>query len=297
MGLSETQFGLLIGTPILTGSLIRLVLGVWTDQFGGRLVYHLVVMLAAAAATFLLSYAQTYPQFLLAALGVGIAGGSFAVGMTYVSKFFPAEKQGTALGIFGAGNVGAAVTKFVAPFVLLGVRLGSRGAILGDRLGRDRGCASTSFTKDDPGADRAPRASGARPRSMLAQFEPLKNVQVWRFSLYYFFVFGAFVALSLWLPRYLVGVYDLDLKTAGMVAAAFSVPASLFRIYGGHLSDKVGARQVMYWTFLVSVAATFILVLSADRLCRRRHRWARSRSGSRLGSSASRSSCSCSASS
>ena len=92
---------------------------------------------------------------------------------------------------------------------------------------------------------------------MLAQFEPLKNVQVWRFSLYYFFVFGAFVALALWLPRYLVGVYDLDLKTAGMVAAAFSVPASLFRVYGGHLSDKVGARQVMYWTFLVGVAATF----------------------------------------
>ena len=79
----------------------------------------LLVMLAAAAATFLLSYAETYPQFLLAALGVGIAGGSFAVGVTYVSKFYPAEKQGTALGIFGAGNVGAAVTKFVAPFVLL----------------------------------------------------------------------------------------------------------------------------------------------------------------------------------
>ncbi len=92
LGLSETQFGLLIGTPILTGSLIRLVLGVWTDQFGGRLVY-LLVMLAAAAATFLLSYAETYPQFLLAALGVGIAGGSFAVGITYVSKFYPADNK------------------------------------------------------------------------------------------------------------------------------------------------------------------------------------------------------------
>jgi NNP family nitrate/nitrite transporter-like MFS transporter len=94
---------------------------------------------------------------------------------------------------------------------------------------------------------------------MREQLAPLANVQVWRFSLYYFFVFGAFVALSLWLPRYLVGVYGLDLKAAGMIAAAFSVPASLFRIYGGHLSDKVGARQVMYWTFLVSVAAAFVL--------------------------------------
>jgi hypothetical protein len=86
---------------------------------------------------------------------------------------------------------------------------------------------------------------------MLAeQFEPLKNVQVWRFSLYYFFVFGAFVALALWLPRYLIGVYGVDIKTAGMLAAAFSVPASSVSDLWRHLSDKVGARQVMYWTFL-----------------------------------------------
>ena len=111
LGLNETQFGLLVGTPILTGSLIRVALGIWTDQYGGRLVYTLT-MLAAAIATFLLSYAHTYPQMLLAALGVGIAGGSFAVGVAYVSRWYPAEKQGTALGIFGAGNVGAAVTKF-----------------------------------------------------------------------------------------------------------------------------------------------------------------------------------------
>ncbi len=100
------------------GSLIRLALGIWTDQYGGRLVYTLT-MLSAAAATFALSYAQTYPQFLLAALGVGIAGGSFAVGVAYVSRFYPTEKQGTALGIFGAGNVGAAVTKFIAPFIMV----------------------------------------------------------------------------------------------------------------------------------------------------------------------------------
>jgi len=118
LGLTEAQFGLLAGTPILTGSLVRVLLGVWTDQYGGRVV-NLMVMLSAALATFLLSYAETYPQFLLAALGVGLAGGSFAVGIAYVSKFFPKEKQGTALGIFGAGNVGAAVTKFAAPFVMI----------------------------------------------------------------------------------------------------------------------------------------------------------------------------------
>lgn len=256
LGLSETQFGLLIGTPILTGSLIRLVLGVWTDQFGGRVVYPLV-MLAAAGATFLLSYAETYPQFLIAALGVGIAGGTFAVGVTYVSKFFGAEKQGTALGIFGAGNVGAAVTKFVAPFVLIAMGWQAVAQIWAVGLVAIA-ILFFLFTKDDPELVER-RAKGLKPRPMLEQFAPLKNIQVWRFALYYFFVFGAFVALALWLPRYLVGVYGLDLKTAGMVAAAFSVPASLFRVYGGHLSDRVGARQVMYWTFLVSVAAAFIL--------------------------------------
>jgi MFS transporter, NNP family, nitrate/nitrite transporter len=118
LGLNETQFGLLVGTPILSGSLIRIALGVWTDQYGGRIVYTLV-MLAAAVATYFLTWASTYPQFLIAALFVGIAGGSFAVGIAYVSRWYPTEKQGTALGIFGVGNVGAAETKFIAPFVLV----------------------------------------------------------------------------------------------------------------------------------------------------------------------------------
>lgn len=256
LGLTETQFGLLIGTPILTGSLIRLFLGVWTDQIGGRIVYA-GVMLAAAAATFLLSYAESYPQFLLAALGVGIAGGSFAVGITYVSKFYPQKSQGTALGIFGAGNVGAAVTKFAAPVVLAAMGWEAVAQIWAGALVV---MAVVFFitTKDDPDLE-ARRKAGVKPRSLAEQFEPLKNVQVWRFSLYYFFVFGAFVALALWLPRYLIGVYGFDLKSAGMIAAAYSIPASLFRIYGGHLSDKVGARKVMYWTFMVSMLATFIL--------------------------------------
>ena len=114
------------------------------------------------------------------------------------------------------------------------------------------------FTDDDPVLV-ARRARGEKPRSAWLELEPLKNIQVWRFALYYFFVFGAFVALSLWLPQYLINVYNVDIKTAGMIAAAFSFPASIFRAYGGHLSDRYGARTVMYWTFLVAVACTFVL--------------------------------------
>ncbi|MDX8535607.1 MFS transporter [Mesorhizobium sp. VK25A] len=256
LGLTETQFGLLVGTPILTGSLLRVALGIWTDRYGGRIVFT-ANMLAAAAATFLLSYAHTYPQMLVAALGVGIAGGSFSVGVAYVSRWFPPQRQGTALGIFGAGNVGAAVTKFLAPFVLVAFGWQVVAQVWAAALV----VMAVIFwltTADDPVIVER-RRSGIKPKSAWLELEPLKNVQIWRFALYYFFVFGAFVALALWLPQYLINVYGLDIKTAGMIAAFFSVPASLFRAYGGHLSDSFGARRVLYWTFFVSVVATFVL--------------------------------------
>ena len=120
LGLNETQFGILVATPVLTGSISRIFLGIWTEQLGGRRVFSLL-MLITAACVFLLSYVETYAMFLVAALGVGLAGGSFIVGIAYTSYWFEKEKQGTALGIFGAGNAGAAVTNFAAPFLLLAV--------------------------------------------------------------------------------------------------------------------------------------------------------------------------------
>lgn len=254
--MSDTQFGLLVGTPILTGSLTRLFLGIWTDQYGGRIVY-VAVMIAAAIATWLLTFAHTYIEFLVAALGVGIAGGSFAVGVAYVSKFYSKEKQGTALGVFGSGNVGAAVTKFIAPFVMVAMGWQAVAQIWAAVLF----VIAILFwlvTKDDP-EFRNRREKKIKAKGALLQLEPLKKLQVWRFSLYYFFVFGAFVALALWLPHYLVDVYKLDIKQAGMIAASYSIPASLFRILGGWLSDRVGARRVMYLTFIVSVVCLFFL--------------------------------------
>lgn len=261
LGLTETQFGLLIGTPILSGSLVRMLLGIWTDRLGGRLVYT-ATMLAAALATILLSFATTYPQMLVAALGVGLAGGSFAVGVAYVSRFYPAGKQGTALGIFGVGNVGAAVTKFVAPFVLLAWGWQSVALLWAAALVVMAGIFWFS-TEDDPVIRQRRLTGGGQARSFLAEFEPLKDIRVWRFALYYFFVFGGFVALALWLPRYLIGVYGFNLATAGVVGAAYSIPASIFRAYGGVLSDKIGARTVLYWTFTVSLVCCAVLALPA----------------------------------
>ena len=258
LGLTETEFGLLIGTPILTGSLSRIFLGIWTDRFGGRLVFTLT-MLATSVATVLLAFAETYPQMIAAALGVGLAGGSFAVGVAYVSRFYPQQQQGTALGIFGVGNVGAAVTKFAAPFVLLAWGWQAVALIWAAVLVVMAGVFYLT-TADDP-VTVARRKTAAAAKPFLLELSALRDMRVWRFALYYFFVFGAFVALALWLPRYLIGVYGFDIATAGMIGALYSIPASIFRAYGGVLSDRIGARTVMYWSLGVSAVATLILSL------------------------------------
>ncbi len=256
LGLNQTQFALLVSLPILTGSLSRLGLGMLADRFGGRPVMTLV-MLTAALATWLLTLAESYPAYLAAALGVGLAGGTFSVGVAYLSRWYPKEKQGTALGIFGMGNVGAAVTKFIAPFVMVAwgwIAVAQIWALVLAAMA----IAFWLMADDDPVAKHR-RRSGERPPSAGMQLSPLLKLQVWRFAIYYFFVFGAFVALALWLPRYYVEVYGLDIRLAGTLAATFSLAASVFRAYGGYLSDKYGARRIMYWTFGVSLVCTFLL--------------------------------------
>ena len=256
MGLNDTQFSLLIGTPILTGSLIRLFLGIWADQYGGRPIF-LTVMLSSAAFTWMLTYADTYIMLLLTALGVGIAGGSFVVGISYLSKWYSKERQGTALGVYGMGNIGAALTKFIAPFVMVAYGWHTVAQVWAVAL-FVIAIIYWFVTKDEPDLVER-RKTGAKPKSMATALAPLKKLQVWRFSLYYFFVFGAFVALALWLPRYYVGAYGMDIKQAGMLAAAFSVAGSLFRAIGGYLSDTYGARKVMYWTFSACIICCFML--------------------------------------
>ena len=193
LGLSETEFGILVATPILTGSVSRIFLGVWTEQFGGRLVFTLQ-MLTTALACWLLSEVRTYEVFLVAALGVGLAGGSFIVGIAYTSQWFDREHQGTALGFFGVGNVGAAVTNFCAPFLVLAFGWEQTAQIYAVTL------AVTALVyyvlaRPDPGQV-SRKKKGLKPVSTAEQLAPLKNLQVWRFATYYFFVFGGFVALA-----------------------------------------------------------------------------------------------------
>ncbi len=256
LGLSDTEFGLLVATPVLTGSVSRIFLGVWTEQVGGRIMFPLQ-MLVTAVAVWLLTSVQTYEVFLLAALGLGLAGGSFIIGVAYVSRWYAKERQGTALGIFGAGNVGAAVTNFAAPFLVLAMGWEGAARVYAVVL-VVTAVLFYVFAKEDP-AQAERRRAGAKPVSTREQLAPLKYVQVWRFATYYFFVFGAFVALASFLPRYYVGAYGLELTMAGVFAGFYSLPGSVFRALGGWMSDKWGARFVMYLTFIVSLVCLFVM--------------------------------------
>lgn len=253
LGLSDTQLGLLMATPILSGSISRLFLGVLTDRFDGRWVFGLL-MIATGGAVLLVSMATDYYLLLLAALGVGLAGGSFIVGVAYTAAWYPPSKQGLALGIFGAGNVGAAVTNFGAPFLLLAMGWQATAQIYAVVIAL-MGVFFIVLAKPDPALAERRKQMG----TFQQQLEPLADLRVWRFALYYFFVFGGFVALALWLPHYLMEVYGLGIVAAGIVTALYTIPASLFRILGGWMSDRYGARRVMYWTLMASAICCFFL--------------------------------------
>jgi NNP family nitrate/nitrite transporter-like MFS transporter len=261
LGLSDTEFGLLVGTPILTGAVSRLFIGLLADRFGGRRVMA-AVMLTAATSAFLLSFATSYSQFLVAALFMGIAGGSFAGGVAYVARWYPRERTGTALGIFGMGTLGAAITNS-ASFLMVALGWIAVARIWAAALAVVA-VGFYLFTQDDPLAAQR-RESGGRGPTIAEQLAPLAKLQVWRFAIYYAFVFGAFVALALWLPRYYIGAYGVSVGMAGLLATAFSLPGSVFRAVGGWLSDKFGARSVMYWTFGASAFATFLLSYPTTR--------------------------------
>ncbi len=255
LGLNETEFGLLVATPILTGSLVRLPLGVLTDRYGGRIVY-LVQMLLVAIPTYGLAFATEYWQYLVIGLFVGLAGGSFAVGIAYTSAWFPKEKQGTAMGIFGAGNAGAAVTNLVAPLIVVAFGWRAVPQVYSVAM-LVMAVAFWFFTYPDPKHEQR-KLKNEYP-TIGQQLAPLAEARVWRFGLAYYFVFGGFVALALWLPKYYMQEYELGLKQAALITMIFTLPSGLIRALGGWVSDRWGGATVTWWVFWVSIVCLFFL--------------------------------------
>ena len=251
LDLNSTQFGLLMATPVLTGSLIRVPLGIWTDRFGGRLVMG-ILMAATVPAIYLMSYATAYWHFLTIGLFVGLAGGAFSVGTPYVARWFPKSQQGFAMGIYGAGNSGAAVNKFVAPALVVAfgwamVPQVYAAIMLGATL------LFWFFSYSDP-AHLVP--SNVR---FVDQLKALKDPKVLKYCQYYSIVFGGYVALSLWMVQYYVGEFGLEIRSAALLAACFSLPGGVLRAVGGWMSDKWGAHSVTWWVLWVSWVCLFLL--------------------------------------
>lgn len=256
----KAQIGWLIGIPVLTGSITRLPVGVLTDRFGGRIVYT-ILMLLAAGAMWLVSMADSFATFILASLGFGLSGASFAVGIAYTSVWFSKERQGTALGIFGAGNAGAAITSMVAPTVLRALTSGEAGLEGWRQLPRIYAAALAVTAVLFWFLTYSKRVADAETRTIRDRLKPLGNIRVWRFGLYYFLVFGGFVALAQWLVPYYVNVYTLSLTAAGMMASIFTLPSGVIRALGGWLSDRFGARAVMYFVLATCIITSALLIV------------------------------------
>ena len=251
LGLNATEFGLLTAMPVLTGSLIRVPLGIWTDRYGGRIVMTILMALTVPAIWFM-SYATAYWHFLVIGLVVGLAGGSFSVGTPYVARWFPRHQQGFAMGIYGAGNSGAAVNKFLAPALVVAfgwtmVPMVYAAIMLGTVI------LFWFFSHSDP-AHLVPRSV-----TLSAQLKVMKDPKVLKYCQFYSIVFGGYVALALWMVQYYVGEFGLDIRTAALLAACFSLPGGVLRAVGGWLSDKWGAHAVTWWVMWVAWICLFLL--------------------------------------
>ena len=262
-GISDSQLAWLSSVAILNGSIWRLFLGILTDRIGGKRVTIVMLLVTSVPAYLLAHMTLNYHWLLLLAFLVGFAGNLFSVGIAWNSHWFPRERQGFALGVFGAGNIGASATKFIGPAVIASTIGGSYvgGIIPGgwrfvpalySVLLVLTAIATFFLTPAD-----SKNVQVSRP--LKEMFLPLRHIQVWRFSLYYVVVFGAYVALASWMPKYYVSVYGLNLHDAALLTALFIFPASLLRPLGGYISDKIGARKLMYATFTTMLISLLLL--------------------------------------
>ncbi|WZP00270.1 MFS transporter [Isosphaeraceae bacterium EP7] len=263
----ESRYEILLAVSILAGALPRLTFGLWADRYGGRTVMT-ALLVFCAVATYMLGQVSSYPQLILCAALFGLAGNSFTVGISWNNAWFPDRQKGFALGMFGAGNVGASGTKLMVILVPSILTLVPAAGYLGGLIPGGWRFIPTIYSAIllttaalvwaiCPSPDRMPAAG----KSLVELLAPLRFMRVWRFGLYYVVVFGAYVALSAWLPNYYKNTYGVDLRTAALLTALYIFPASLLRPLGGYLSDRYGPRLITYAVFLTMTVALIPICL------------------------------------
>lgn len=239
LDLSNIQTSIMISIPVVLGSLLRIPLGLLTDRVGGRVVFTAMLFYSAGAAV-LVGFASSYVALLGAGFLLGAAGASFAVGVPFVAQWYPPEKQGLALGVYGMGNIGTAIAAFSVPAIRDSAGQEVAGIVFAAVI-VVYALIWTSLARQAPVEKGPPTRYG----EVLSS-----GWKLWRLALFYFVTFGGFVAMALYLPKLLVDWFDLSLTDAGLRAAGFTLLATACRPIGGILSDRIGGNRVLAFAFL-----------------------------------------------
>jgi NNP family nitrate/nitrite transporter-like MFS transporter len=257
LGLSEFQTAVMVAIPVLLGSVLRVPMGLLTDIFGGRRIFTALMVFSIVPITALAIWHDSLGAVIVLGFFLGAAGSSFAVGVPFVNGWYPPVRRGFALGVYGMGMGGTVLAALTAPriakhvsvtaaFVLAAVLL-ALATLIFFALARDA-------------APPAPRQGPLRLLAPLAIFR--RSAQAWALTLFYFLSFGGFVAMFLYLPKLLTGVFDLSKTDAGARAAGFALLAVVARPTGGWLSDRVDARNVLRASFAATVVLATLLAFT-----------------------------------
>lgn len=252
LGLSHAQKGLMVATPVLSGAILRIIMGLMVDHLKPKLAGAVgqVIVIAALAYAWWFGI-HTYEGTLILGLFLGVAGASFAVALPLASRWYPPEHQGTALGIAGAGNSGTVLAALLAPG--LGLAFGWNNVF---------GLALIpliivfalylALAKDAPDCP--------APKPFSDYFRVLKDTDAWWFMFFYSVTFGGFVGLASSLTIYFNTQYGLDAKTAGFFTAACVFAGSMVRPIGGNVADRIGGIKSLSVMYLV--ASAFLGIVS-----------------------------------
>ncbi|HEX4311746.1 MAG TPA: MFS transporter [Acidobacteriaceae bacterium] len=254
--LTPSETALLVAIPVLLGSLARLPMGILTDRFGGRAIFS-ILMAAVAIPVWMVPQQTSYSGLLMVAFLLGLAGSSFAIGVGYVSRWTPAAQQGSALGVYGLGNMGQSAAVFLGP--VIAARVGMASVYRGVAVILVVWAVAFGFL-----ARNAPAPASAQRKGLGAVFEVLLHQRLsWLLAAFYFLTFGGFVAFSIYLPTLLKDEFHLTPADAGFRTAGFVILATLLRPAGGLLSDRIGGARVLSAVFLGVVPFAMLMAWSS----------------------------------
>lgn len=254
---SATQIGILLAAPIFTGSVLRVPVGIWVEYRSARSLW-IWQMLITAPALFVMPWVDTYLGYVALGLWLGLCGISFTLGIKYVTDWFSSSRQGLALGVFGAGNAGAAMTFMTFPFLQSWLSWQHTLYVYGAGLFFMLAIFS-AWAPQLPSYAIHKNTAKVPACSYQWHLEPFKHLKVWRFGLYYYFVFGSFLALTLWLPSYYINTFDQTVEQAMAFTLLFVVTSSMIRALGGYLADRYSGRAVNWGVFWVCLVCLFFL--------------------------------------